>query len=98
MPKYIYQGIDRQGKRVSGKLESPNEGEFRMGLRDLGVRPTRIEEEGVLNTNVTQFLSSFKSVPLDAIVVFTRQLQVLVGSGIPLVQSLDILVEQTSNN
>ncbi len=32
--------------------------------------------------------------PLEQIVVFTRQLQVMIGAGIPLVQGLDILAEQ----
>jgi type IV pilus assembly protein PilC len=96
MPEFVYQGVDRDGKKVSGKLDAPSEGELRMALRAQGVRPTKIGRAGKA---AVPKLGGAKGggVPLEVLVAFTRQLQVLIGSGIPLVQGLDILVDQSTH-
>jgi type IV pilus assembly protein PilC len=95
MAEYLYQGVDRSGKKVNGKLDAPNEGELRMALRGQGIRPTNISKVGALNSNISTLLrGAIREVPLSELVTFTRQLQVLIGSGIPLVQGLEILTEQ----
>ena len=104
---FQYQGVDRAGKKVSGTLDVGSEGDLRMALRTQGVRPTRIirlNAAGAVNQpGVSDILTLFGgkprtsasiSAPLEQLVVFTRQLQVMIGSGIPLVQGLDILAEQ----
>jgi type IV pilus assembly protein PilC len=97
MPEFIYRGVDKAGKKVEGKLEAPNEGELRMVLRGMGIRPTKVSTAGAMNTDiVTLFGGGARGVPAESLVVFTRQLQVLIGSGIPIVQGLEILVDQTS--
>jgi len=94
VPEYSYQGIDKAGKKVAGKMDSPNEGEVRIALRGMGVRPTRINKEGAKRN---LFGAQIRSVPTEALVTFTRQLQVLISSGIPIVQGLDILYDQSGN-
>jgi len=98
MAEFQYQGTDKTGKKVTGKVDASDEGDVRMILRGQGVRPTRITRMGALNTDIGTLLSGGqKSVPVEQLVAFTRQLQVLIGSGIPLVQSLEILSDQTPN-
>lgn len=97
MPEYQYQGVDKTGKRVSGKVDAPNEGELRMTLRGLGIRPTSISKVGALNADLSTLLKGAVHVPIEQLVTFTRQLQVLIGSGIPLVQGLEILTDQSSS-
>ncbi|MGE0616328.1 MAG: type II secretion system F family protein, partial [Bacteriovoracia bacterium] len=99
MPEYQYQGVDKAGKRISGRLEAPTEGELRMMLRGQGIRPMRISKSGMLNADLGSIIrgGQLASVPLPQLALFTRQLQVLVGSGIPLVQSLEVLGDQASN-
>lgn len=94
MPEFTYTGIDRTGKRVHGRLEAPNEGELRMLLRTQGIRPTRIAKASVLNTNLGSLLRG-GGVPAKELAIFTRQMHVLISSGIPMVQSLEILSDQT---
>jgi len=96
VPIYQYQAVDKAGKKVTGTLEFQTEGELRMALREKGLRPTRITLGGQsLSTKVTQaFGGGIGNVSTAVLVGFTRQLQVLMGSGIPMVQGLDILSGQ----
>ncbi|OFZ78607.1 MAG: hypothetical protein A3K03_13795 [Bdellovibrionales bacterium RIFOXYD1_FULL_44_7] len=98
MAEFQYQGVDKQGKKVTGTLEAASEGDLRMLLRNMGVRPQKISKSGVLNSDLKSLVGVGKSVKLETLVSFTRQLQVLVSSGIPLVQALDILSEQTNSS
>jgi type IV pilus assembly protein PilC len=106
MALYQYKGVDRSGKAVSGQLEAQSEGEMRMMLRSAGVRPTKMTRASggltlvkkadgsggnSLNTRSTETLG------LAAQLIFTRQLQVLIGAGIPIVQGLELLYEQMSD-
>lgn len=97
MPQFQYQGVDKQGKKVSGKLDAKNELELRMVLRGQGVRPVRIAKASALNTDLGSLLrgGAIGTIGLEPLSVFTRQLQVLISSGIPLVQSLEVLTDQT---
>ena len=99
MPIYEYQAIDKAGKRVAGKMEFQTEGELRMALREQGIRPTKISVGGEsLDSKIAKmFGGGLKSVPIGVLVAFTRQLQVLMSSGIPLVQGLDILADQQAD-
>ncbi|MBI2712031.1 MAG: type II secretion system F family protein [Bdellovibrio sp.] len=97
MVEFEYQGVDKAGKKITGKMEAPNEGELRMALRAQGVRPTKIGQVGALNRDLGSMFKGAQTVPVEVLVAFSRQLQVLIGAGIPLVQGLDILGEQSTN-
>lgn len=97
MAEFEYQGVDRKGVKQSGKLEAASEGDVRMILREQGIRPTRISKgKAKVDIPTPSQVSSIK-VPIQPLVLFTRQLQVLLNAGVPLVQALDILVEQTDH-
>lgn len=99
MPEFQYVGVDRSGKKVDGKVEAPHEGEVRMILRGQGVRPVRISKVGVMNQDLGLLLRGVTGggVSTESLAIFTRQLHVLIGSGIPLVQALDALADQTQD-
>lgn len=92
MSEFRYEGVDRAGQKTSGKIDAQNEGSVRMMLREKGIRPTSIKS--ALATPGIKKKSGAK-IPSQALVLFTRQLQVLIGAGVPIVQGLEILVEQT---
>jgi type IV pilus assembly protein PilC len=101
MPTFSYQGVDRAGKKVSGSLEVTSEGDLRVALRGQGIRPTKIAKGGGgtgAGAEIANMLGggngSVGRVPLAVIMSFSRQLQVLISSGIPVVQALDVLSEQ----
>ena len=99
MPEFQYVGVDKYGKKTEGKIEAPNEGELRMLLRGRGIRPLRLGKVGLLQQDLGSIfkLGGGQSVNVGNLALFTRQLHVLVASGIPLVQSLDILGDQSSD-
>lgn len=97
MAEFQYQGVDKDGKKVEGTLEAPSEGDLRMLLRSMGVRPTKITKPGIMQADLGMLVRGGGSVKSETLVAFTRQLQVLISSGIPLVQALEILGEQSSD-
>ena len=106
MADFEYQGVDRSGKRVSGRISAESDGELRMVLRSQGVRPTRIsrQDRGTAAT-ISKVVAPGRAsgagkdtrLKLAQRILITRQLQVLVSSGIPLVQGLEILGDQSSD-
>lgn len=98
MPEFQYVGVDKAGKKAQGKLDAPSEGDLRMILRGQGIRPVRVSKVSAMNADLGKLLTGKDgSVPLGALVTFTRQLQVLISSGIPIVQGLEILCDQTTD-
>ncbi len=94
MAEFSYRGVDKTGKKVQGKLTAPSEGDVRMILRAQGVRPTTIGKVSVANRDLGSLLKRQQSASVETLMTFTRQLNVLISSGIPLVQSLETLSEQ----
>ncbi|MBC7387121.1 MAG: type II secretion system F family protein [Cryobacterium sp.] len=97
MPEYKYEGVDKQGKRVKGQLNAASEGDLRVLLRGQGVRPIRIAGVSLVQRDLGSIFGGSKNITKEEVLHFTRQLQVLLGSGVPLVQSLDILADQASS-
>ncbi len=99
MAEFHYEGIDRSGKKVSSQIDAPNEGELRMVLRSQGIRPTKITKHSSIQMTFTELLGGgLRNIPVEVVSGFTRQLQILISSGIPLVQGLEILAEQSSHS
>jgi len=97
MPEFKYEGVDKQGKRVKGQLNAATEGDLRVLLRGQGVRPVRISQASLAQRDLGSLFSSGSNISSEEVLHFTRQLQVLIGSGVPLVQALDILADQASS-
>ncbi|MBN22295.1 MAG: pilus assembly protein PilC [Bdellovibrionaceae bacterium] len=99
MPQYEYQGVNKSGERVTGMIDVPNEGELRMYLRGQGIRPVRISKASLMKADLGSMIrGSSQSISPLTLITFTRQLHVLISSGVPLVQGLDALVEQTADS
>lgn len=96
MAEYQFEGFDKAGKKTAGKLDVLNEIELRMMLRNQGIRPTKIfkASKGSLGSLLKGRMAS---VDLVAVLSFTRQIQILISSGVPLVQALELLTEQTTD-
>jgi type IV pilus assembly protein PilC len=81
---FTWEGTDRTGKKVKGKVIAASEAAVRSELRRQGVVPTRVRKQSML------FRKQGKVTPAD-IAVFSRQLATMMTAGIPLVQSFDIV-------
>jgi type IV pilus assembly protein PilC len=81
---FTWEGTDRTGKKVKGKVVSTSESAVRAELRRQGVVPTRVRKQSML------FRKQGKVTAAD-IAIFSRQMATMMSAGIPLVQSFDII-------
>jgi len=99
MPTFLWEGKTAQGKAMKGELEAPSlEAVFAL-LRDRRIRPapSRIREKGTgLETELTIPGFGAKVKPKE-VSLFTRQFATMIDAGLPIVQCLDILTEQSES-
>ena len=82
---FLWEGTDRKGQKVKGKSMAANEAAVRADLRRQGVVPLRIKKQ-----RKSLFGGGGSITPGD-IAIFSRQLSTMLGAGIPLVQSFEIV-------
>lgn len=94
MPIFLYKAFTRAGRRVKGDLDAPSLDSARItlerrGLKEIRVRPKPkdILEGTFLEGRVTS----------RDMVVFSREFATLINSGVPILQTLEVLGEQTEN-
>ena len=95
MAIYNYRARDRQGKLVSGRIESQSSIAAEKQIEDLKLIPIAVEEAS--NFSLGDFLPGFQTVSKKDVIVFSRQLATLYQSGVPLGKSLDSLTEFARN-
>lgn len=94
MPFYQYDSFNRDGKKVTGTIDSSSIESAKRILQGQGLMPFNIEEVGA-DTEKFDFMSIFEGkINLKTKIVFTKQLAVLLKAGVPLLQALELLVEQ----
>jgi type IV pilus assembly protein PilC len=99
MPVFAYEGKTANGKILRGNMEAPSREAVINRLRAQRIQPVpnKIRERGKgldRDISIPGFRQSVK--PKD-VVVFTRQLATMIDAGMPLVQILDILSNQSDN-
>lgn len=96
---YSYRALDTAGAVIKGSLEAENrnlviEALLRQNYTILELKEDKDKAaagKSALNINL------FESVKINDLSLFTRQLSTMVGSGLPIVRSFQILEEQTKN-
>lgn len=97
MAEYKYLALTSAGQSVEGVKAGDSEQEIIEFLRSTGLNPVLVEEK--LSFNFTKALNvEIGGISLNEKVIFTKQLSTMIGAGIPIVQSLDILVQQTEKD
>ncbi|GAB4344669.1 MAG: type II secretion system F family protein [Desulfobulbaceae bacterium] len=104
MPVYEYTALDASGKKIKGIIDADSHAAARQKIRHSGSYPVEIhetapvskkEEEG--KKNILSPLTLGQRIKQQEVHVATRQLATLLNAGIPLVQALNGLIEQTAN-
>ena len=95
MPIYNWQGRTRDGAKKKGALEAGNEAAVTAQLRSQGILPVKVKLKPKDVEEIFTFLQA-KAKTKD-LVIFTRQFAVMIDAGLPLVQCLQILGDQTEN-
>ncbi|MBL4819217.1 MAG: type II secretion system inner membrane protein GspF [Deltaproteobacteria bacterium] len=107
MPVFEYKGYDAKGKNVKGVHDADSIKALRMLLRKEGILATFVVEAasgkvvaqaggGLLNKQI-RLDAFFKRIPAQDIANTTRQMAVLLQAGVPVVESLNALLEQIEN-
>ena len=100
MAVFAYEGKTAQGEIKRGKIDAADHTAARGKLREMRINATSVTESKSafdlkLNIPTPSFLKP--SVSLRDLVIFSRQFATMVDSGLPLVQCLDILSQQSEN-
>ncbi len=82
---FTWEGVDKKGRRIKGETEAISVAYVNATLRRQGVNPIKVRKKGK-----SLFTKKKKITPKD-VSVFTRQFATMLQSGIPIVQSFDIV-------
>jgi type IV pilus assembly protein PilC len=91
MPQFTYTARATNGDLKSATLEAPNRDEVIKQLRQQRLNVVKIDE----GTAVKKKRAG--RIKMRDIVIFTRQFSTMINAGLPLVQALDILAQQSEN-
>ncbi|TAN26856.1 MAG: type II secretion system F family protein [Actinomycetota bacterium] len=92
MIKFAYKALDQTGARVSGVEEASSLGAAHIALIERGLEPLEMAPKtSVLNFEITR-----KKVPRKEVMNFSRQLGVFMKAGIPIMEALEVIAEETS--
>jgi type IV pilus assembly protein PilC len=98
MPVFNYKARDAAGKLLSGKLDAPNHSIVADKLRQMGYFVVSIKEERVQQSALdADIFEKFARVGSRDLVIFNNQLATMIGSGLTLVTSLNVLSQQVEN-
>ena len=97
MAVYAYKGVDARGKSVKGVRDADSAKALRGVLKRDGILATEILEQSEAARKAARdidFSKLFRRISQLDVAVATRQLSVLLRSGVPLVEALSALIEQ----
>lgn len=89
MPAFMYTARDQSGQLKSATLEAASKEEAISQLKKQRLNVIKIDEQTKKK--------KVGKVPMRDIVIFTRQFSTMINSGLPLVQAMGILAEQSEN-
>lgn len=98
MALYLYQAFSKDGKKVTGTIDAPTSQAAKEQLSKQGIYPISIAL-GTQEATLPWWRRLFaKNLTIKEKILFTRQLAVLLKSGVPLLQALELLIEQFEGN
>jgi type IV pilus assembly protein PilC len=90
---FTWQGVNRKGKKVSGELPANTIIELKAQLRKQGITPSRVKKKA----KPLFGLGGDKPITPADIAVITRQIATMLGAGVPLVQTIEMIGSGQNN-
>ena len=90
---YRYNALDENGKKVSGTEKAASVSAAHLMLLQRGLQPIEVKE----HKNVLKFEITKKMVKRKEVMHFSRQLSVFVEAGIPIMEALELIAEETTD-
>ncbi len=111
MAQYSYTAMNSAGKEVKGKMTADQESEVSSALKANGYFPVEIKEVATKKTteksqkdgarkrkkSILDIQIGTPKIPPKELVLFTRQLSILLNAGLPLIRALRTLEKQSRN-
>jgi type IV pilus assembly protein PilC len=91
MPTFTYTARDAKGQMQQATVEAPNRDEVMSQLKKQKLQVIKVDEGAAVKKKRQGAIS------MRDIVIFTRQFSTMINAGLPLVQALDILSNQSEN-
>ena len=109
MATFAYRATERSGKEIRGRIDASGEGVVVNRLREMGYFPTevkKIKKESVGSVSLEELpgirqlyrLITGGRVKRSTLTTFTRELATLLGAGLPLLRSLQIVARNTDSS
>jgi type IV pilus assembly protein PilC len=89
---YDWVALDKRGKKMKGEMQAKNAALVKAELRRQGMNPQTVREK-----SKPMFGAAGKSIKPKEIAVFSRQIATMMASGIPMVQSFEIIAGGQKN-
>ncbi len=93
LESYRYTALDESGSKVSGTEKAPSVSAAHLALLQRGLDPIEIKEQ----KSVLKFEITKKTVSRKEVMHFSRQMSVFVEAGIPIMEALEVIAEETSD-
>lgn len=90
---FIWHGVNRKGKKINGELSANNMIELKAQLRKQGITPSKVKKKA----KPLFGMSGDKAITPGDIAVISRQIATMLGAGVPLVQTIE-MIGQGHNN
>lgn len=84
---FTWHGVNRKGKKINGELSANNVIELKAQLRKQGITPSKVKKKA----KPLFGLSGEKSITPGDIAVISRQIATMLGAGVPLVQTIEMI-------
>ncbi len=100
MPKFRWEGFDKNGKKIRGSTDAPSRRDVKRAMKREGIKVIRLEEPSIFESDLDQIMvdlglkSPFTKAELGR---FTKQLYILLNSGVPILEAFEILYKQEKN-
>ena len=92
MGLFVWEGTDKRGTKMKGESQSKSANLVRAELRKQGITPTVVKEK-----KKPMFGAAGKRISALEIATFSRQIATMLQSGVPMVQSFEILAGGQKN-
>ena len=86
---FAWSGADRTGRSAHGEIKAPSVAIAKAQLRRQGIKAKRVRKKSA------PLFSFGKSIEPKDVAIFTRQLATMTRAGVPMVQSMDIVMDST---
>lgn len=84
---FTWHGVNRKGKKINGELSANNVIELKAQLRKQGITPSKVKKKA----KPLFGLSGEKAITPADIAVISRQIATMLGAGVPLVQTIEMI-------